>query len=271
MLPWPEAFDELGFPLHHDGASTVIPGLHFVGVHFMRKRKSATLVGAGEDAAIVARNITEPAAPRRRLAPVNLGRCEDGRRRERRRIRARGDGPPLRAGRGDAEAGRRSSGIPGRGSSSGAGGTATRTSRAGRRGWAPLLYVCHSCFGSAAAARELLERGADPNGSFVNEYGRMSALYGAAGVRYDPELTRAAARGGGQPRRRGIALPRDRGGEHRMPAAPARARGGNRRHERARARTRRRAARARPAAARPRRRPERRSDPRPRRAAWAQP
>lgn len=30
-LPWPEAFDDLGFPLHTDGASTVVPGLYFVG------------------------------------------------------------------------------------------------------------------------------------------------------------------------------------------------------------------------------------------------
>ena len=33
----------------------------------------------------------------------------------------------------------------------------------------------------AGLARELLERGADPNWFFVSEYGRMSALYGAAG------------------------------------------------------------------------------------------
>jgi len=43
----------------------------------------------------------------------------------------------------------------------------------GPRGWAPLLYACHSCFPTTALARELLERGADPNGFFVNEYGNM--------------------------------------------------------------------------------------------------
>jgi putative flavoprotein involved in K+ transport len=53
----PGAFDEHGFPLHRDGASTVVPGLHFVGVHFLRKRKSALLIGVGEDAGIVARGI----------------------------------------------------------------------------------------------------------------------------------------------------------------------------------------------------------------------
>jgi glycine/D-amino acid oxidase-like deaminating enzyme len=56
-LPWPGAFDEHGFPLHRDGASTVVPGLYFVGVHFLRKRKSSLLGGVGEDAAIVARQI----------------------------------------------------------------------------------------------------------------------------------------------------------------------------------------------------------------------
>ena len=56
-LPWPEAFDDLGFPIHHDGASTVVDGLYFVGVHFLRKRKSSLLIGVGEDAAIVARAI----------------------------------------------------------------------------------------------------------------------------------------------------------------------------------------------------------------------
>jgi putative flavoprotein involved in K+ transport len=56
-LPWAEAFDELGYPVHEDGESTVVPGLHFVGVHFLRKRKSSTLVGMGEDAALVAGRI----------------------------------------------------------------------------------------------------------------------------------------------------------------------------------------------------------------------
>jgi ankyrin repeat protein len=69
----------------------------------------------------------------------------------------------------------------------------------GPRGWAPLLYVCHSVFAPAALARELLERGADPDAYFVNEYGRMSALYGAAGVVHDPELTRVLLDAGANP------------------------------------------------------------------------
>jgi putative flavoprotein involved in K+ transport len=51
------AFDDMGFPLTDDGASTVVPGLYFCGVHFLRTRKSAVLFGVGEDAAIVARSI----------------------------------------------------------------------------------------------------------------------------------------------------------------------------------------------------------------------
>jgi putative flavoprotein involved in K+ transport len=53
----PGAFDELGFPVQRDGASAVVEGLYFVGVHFLRKRKSAFLTGVGEDAAIVAAQI----------------------------------------------------------------------------------------------------------------------------------------------------------------------------------------------------------------------
>lgn len=56
-LPWPEAFDELGFPLHQSCACTAVPGLYFVGVHFLRKRKSSLLIGVGEDAQIVSGQI----------------------------------------------------------------------------------------------------------------------------------------------------------------------------------------------------------------------
>jgi putative flavoprotein involved in K+ transport len=56
-LPWPEAFDADGFPIHANGQSRVVPGLHFVGVHFLRKRKSSLFIGVGEDAAIVADDI----------------------------------------------------------------------------------------------------------------------------------------------------------------------------------------------------------------------
>ena len=69
----------------------------------------------------------------------------------------------------------------------------------GPRGWGPLHYVCHSCFASAELARDLLRRGADPNAFYANEHGPMSALYGAAGVRHDPELTRVLLEAGADP------------------------------------------------------------------------
>jgi len=59
----PGGFDALGFPVHEEGASTVSPGLYFVGVHFMRKRKSSLLGGVGEDAAIVAGQISADRCP----------------------------------------------------------------------------------------------------------------------------------------------------------------------------------------------------------------
>ena len=56
-----DAFDQLGFPAHEDGASRVVPGLYFCGVHFLRKRKSSLLIGVGEDAALVAEKIAKHA------------------------------------------------------------------------------------------------------------------------------------------------------------------------------------------------------------------
>jgi putative flavoprotein involved in K+ transport len=54
-----DAFDEMDFPIHKDGASTVVPGLYFCGAHFLRKRKSSLLIGVGEDATIVARKAAQ--------------------------------------------------------------------------------------------------------------------------------------------------------------------------------------------------------------------
>jgi len=54
LVPWPEAIDSHGFPRQQDGASLAVPGLYFVGVHFLRTRKSSLLYGVGEDAAMVA-------------------------------------------------------------------------------------------------------------------------------------------------------------------------------------------------------------------------
>jgi cation diffusion facilitator CzcD-associated flavoprotein CzcO len=56
-VKFPQAFDDGGFPIQQDGSSTVVPGLHFMGVHFQRKRKSATLLGVAEDATVLAETI----------------------------------------------------------------------------------------------------------------------------------------------------------------------------------------------------------------------
>ena len=58
-VQFPEAFDDVGFPIQRDGASTIVPGLYFMGTHFLRKRKSSTLFGMGEDAEIVAHTIAD--------------------------------------------------------------------------------------------------------------------------------------------------------------------------------------------------------------------
>ena len=57
-IRFPEAFDPMGFPIQVDGSSTVVPGLHFMGLHFQRNRASAVLLGVGEDAKVLARKMT---------------------------------------------------------------------------------------------------------------------------------------------------------------------------------------------------------------------
>jgi putative flavoprotein involved in K+ transport len=63
LIDVPEAFDDVGYPIHTDGQSAEVPGLFFVGVHFLRKRKSSIFYGVGEDAAIVARQLAARARP----------------------------------------------------------------------------------------------------------------------------------------------------------------------------------------------------------------
>jgi putative flavoprotein involved in K+ transport len=58
-----DAFDEAGFPIQVDGSSTIVSGLHFMGVHFQRKRKSATLFGVAEDAAVLAEHMVSRRRP----------------------------------------------------------------------------------------------------------------------------------------------------------------------------------------------------------------
>ena len=68
----PGAFDEYGFPVHEDCASTILQGLYFVGVHFLRKRKSSLLIGVGKDAAIVADKIAHAHTSKERSDPEGL-------------------------------------------------------------------------------------------------------------------------------------------------------------------------------------------------------
>ena len=58
-MSYAQAFDERGFPIQHDGASTDVAGLYFLGTHFPRKRKSSLMLGVGEDAEIVARTLSK--------------------------------------------------------------------------------------------------------------------------------------------------------------------------------------------------------------------
>ena len=56
-LPWPAALDDLGFPIQTDGASAVVDDLYFIGVPFLRNRKSSLLIGVGDDATVIADTI----------------------------------------------------------------------------------------------------------------------------------------------------------------------------------------------------------------------
>ena len=62
LLPWPDLVDQQGFPNQRDGVSLIVPGLYFMGTHFLRTRKSSLLSGVGEDAAIVAEAVAAQAA-----------------------------------------------------------------------------------------------------------------------------------------------------------------------------------------------------------------
>ena len=66
-LSWvrfPDAFDSMGLPIQHEGTSSVVPGLHFRGVPFLRTRASSTLNGVGPDAEALANRLV----PSSRLA-----------------------------------------------------------------------------------------------------------------------------------------------------------------------------------------------------------
>ncbi len=51
------ALDPRGEPIHDRGVSTAVPGLYFVGLHFLYAMSSATLIGVGRDAKHVVRAV----------------------------------------------------------------------------------------------------------------------------------------------------------------------------------------------------------------------
>jgi ankyrin repeat protein/GNAT superfamily N-acetyltransferase len=77
----------------------------------------------------------------------------------------------------------------------------------GSRRWEPLLYVTYSeslggerTDGLLACARALLDAGADPNAAWEDdEYERMTALHGAAGIANEPRMTALLLEAGADP------------------------------------------------------------------------
>jgi ankyrin repeat protein len=81
----------------------------------------------------------------------------------------------------------------------------------GPRHWEPLLYVCFSQFANGKSsragqlvetARMLLDRGADPNGSYLPEEwpdNPLPCLYGATGLNNNPALALALLEAGANP------------------------------------------------------------------------
>ena len=103
----PGLVDEQGFPVHVDGESVVAPDLHFVGVHFLRRRRSSLLFGVGDDATATATRIAiRPRPPHLTAAQRSALRGSSGLPRPWRRCRA-ADARPRRPRRT-----RRSSGRP---------------------------------------------------------------------------------------------------------------------------------------------------------------
>lgn len=59
---------EKGRPMHHRGVVHRVPGMYFVGLHFLYAMSSATLIGIGRDAAYVAEAVKDRVSRREREA-----------------------------------------------------------------------------------------------------------------------------------------------------------------------------------------------------------
>jgi putative flavoprotein involved in K+ transport len=72
-FPWIDLpiFGEDGEPIHEDGIVRKIPGMYFVGLHFLFSMSSATLIGVGRDAERIARVIASR-TPRTTRAQVKV-------------------------------------------------------------------------------------------------------------------------------------------------------------------------------------------------------
>ena len=64
-FPWIDlpVFDERGEPIHDDGVVAEVPGMYFVGLHFLHSMTSATLIGIGRDAERIARAVASRTIP----------------------------------------------------------------------------------------------------------------------------------------------------------------------------------------------------------------
>lgn len=71
-------FGEDGEPIHTRGIVEKIPGMYFVGLHFLFSMTSATLIGVGRDAERVAKAIALRTSLERRKSPETLSRAELG-------------------------------------------------------------------------------------------------------------------------------------------------------------------------------------------------
>ena len=76
-FPWVDLpiFEENGEPIHHLGIVDKVPGMYFVGLHFLYSMTSATLMGVGRDAKRIAMVI----AMRKQAGPAESERETHGR------------------------------------------------------------------------------------------------------------------------------------------------------------------------------------------------